>query len=217
MKVAVYSPKGGVGKTSISLNLALELDWFLISNDEFGGVVELLNKGRSRAKGLLVKANDKDITNKELTVYDFGGFRDNRVQVILKAADVVIIPTLHSYSDIKATLSTIVELQTHLHQTNIIIAINKVSTSSKKKDEKGEKDYADYVDTKANIKAFISQNNLEKVKFIKIRDNKSWKNSTSKGKSLKDLANKSPLVKNSSKSGIEDLDKLVKLVRKYWN
>jgi hypothetical protein len=40
---------------------------------------------------------------------------------------------------------------------------------------------------------------------------------TSKGRSLKDLANKSPLVKNSSKSGIEDLEKLVKLVRKYWN
>jgi len=136
---------------------------------------------------------------------------------VVKVADVVIIPTLHSYSDIKATLSTIVELQKNLNQNNIIVAINKVSTSSKKKDENGDKDYADYVDTKANIKAFISQNNLTKVEFIKIRDNKSWKNSTSKGKSIIHLSKKSPLVKNSSKSGIEDLEKLVKLVRKYWS
>jgi len=214
MIISVYSPKGGVGKTSLSLNLSSTLDFTLLSNDEFGGVTDLVNKGRRRNKAFLVGINDEEILKQNNSVYDFGGFRDNRVKKILSSSNVVIIPTLHSHSDIKATLSTIIELN-KINQKNIIIAVNRVTTNSSKKNKQGLKIYTEFLETKTEIKDFLETNNLPKVKFIQIRDNKAWRKSTSKGRSLIELAEKNKLVKHSSKSAIEDLVSLINAIKKF--
>ena len=110
MIITVYSLKGGVGKTSISLNLSVELKHNLIDNDPFGGVTELLNKGKRKKIGYSVHEDEESIPRARNTVYDFGGFKDDRTHPILAKSDVVIIPTLHSYADIKTTVSTIKRL-----------------------------------------------------------------------------------------------------------
>ena len=213
--MTVYSLKGGVGKTSIALNLAVELKHNLIDNDPFGGVTELLNKGKKKKIGYSVNEDEEFISKSRNTIYDFGGFKDNRTHSILSKSDVVIIPTLHSYGDIKSTVSAIKRLK-ELNQKNIIVVINKVNTSTKKK--QGDTVwFKDFTDTRENIRALASKVNIDtsKVQFIGLRDNKAWLKSTSKGKSLIQLADTSRLIKHSSKSAIEDLEKLLELVKKY--
>jgi len=215
MVITVYSLKGGVGKTSISLNLSVELEHKLIDNDPFGGVTELLNKGKKTKVAYSVHEDEESIPKSRNTVYDFGGFKDNRTHSILAKSDVVIIPTLHSYADIKTTVSTIKRLQ-DLNQKNIIVAINKVNTATKRK-QGSRVWFKDFTDTEEQIKALCSHFDIDtsKIKFIGLRDNKSWLKSTSKGKSLIELAQTSRLVEHSSKSAIEDLNSLLEQVKSY--
>lgn len=215
MIITVYSLKGGVGKSSISSNLTLELGLKLIDNDPFGGVTELLNKGKKKKIAYSVHEDSHSIPKSKNTVYDFGCFKDNRTHSIIEKSTVVIIPTLHSYSDIKTTVFTIMKIQ-ELGQKNIIVAINRLNTSSKKQIG-SKKVLRDYVETKEHIETLCKKNkiNIDDILFVGIRENKAWSKSTSKGKSINQLAKTSRLVEKSSEGAIEDLNTLVEAILSY--
>ena len=214
MNIAIYSLKGGVSKSSIACNIAIEKKMDLIDNDPFGGVTELINKHRRKNTAYTVKDNEK-IPLSHNTVYDLGGFRDPRTKDILEAVDLVIVPTLHSYSDVKTTVTTIHTLN-QLKQKNILVIINKVQTNRKKYDDvTKEKQYVDFIETRNNIINACSANDikLKNVYFLSVRQNKIWTKSTSNGKSIFQLAEKSDLVKHSSKAAIEDLQNILDFIK----
>jgi MinD superfamily P-loop ATPase len=81
-------------------------------------------------KGFLVSSEEyNEIPFDENIVYDFGGFKDTRINNIIKQASKIIIPTLTSIVDVQATMATlkdVVEIN-----KNIIIVINRAKNNNK--------------------------------------------------------------------------------------
>ena len=126
MSFVVYSIKGGVGKTTLSVQISQMFDYTYVTNDSHSSAHNL----RPEEKGFLVSSEEYDeIPFDENIVYDFGGFKDTRINNIIKQANKIIIPTLTSIVDVQATMATLKDVAQI--NKNIIIAINRTKNNNK--------------------------------------------------------------------------------------
>lgn len=150
MSVAFFTIKGGVGKTTLSVQVAQMLGYDYITNDGQSSSIDLLDEDRA----LLIGESEKEIPFFKNVVYDFGGFKDLRIKNVLKSSDVVCVPTLMSRNDIKATLATLEEVA--LINKNIVIVLNRAKTIEKAEELKEFlKDEIKLLKIKANISYVI--------------------------------------------------------------
>jgi MinD superfamily P-loop ATPase len=122
MKVAVYNFKGGVGKTAISLNLALETGWGVVTNESYSPIEDALPSESFFKVGL----NDEfpSIPEGINCIFDLGGQVDKRVIPIIESCDLIIIPTYTDSSpDLHVTKITIASIEPY--NSKICIVANK--------------------------------------------------------------------------------------------
>jgi len=210
MNISLFSLKGGVSKTSIALNLALELNYPYIENDRYSGVSDLLNKYQHSKRAFLINSDEEYISLLSNAIYDFSTCVDPRSKVILAKSDLVIIPTLHSYQDIKLTVQCISTLR-KLGQENILIVINRINTRYKRT-QGSYTWYDDYKKTENSILASLKDKNIQ---FIGIRENKGWSKATELGKSIFTLASSQNLMAKNYQGAVEDLTSLLAIVKQY--
>ena len=126
MSIVVYSIKGGVGKTTLSVQISQMLDYTYVTNDSHSSAHNLMPE----EKGFLVSSEEyEEIPYDDRVVYDFGGFKDTRINDIIKKSNKIIIPTLTSIVDVQATLATlkdVIEVN-----KNIIIVVNRTKNNNK--------------------------------------------------------------------------------------
>jgi len=126
LSYVVYSIKGGVGKTTLSVQVSQMLNYTYVTNDSHSSAHNLMPE----EKGFLVSTEDYDeIPFDENVVYDFGGFKDSRINDIIKQASKIIIPTLTSIVDVQATIATLKDVSEI--NKNIIIVINRTKNNNK--------------------------------------------------------------------------------------
>ena len=126
MSFVIYSIKGGVGKTTLSVQISQMFDYTYVTNDSHSSAHNLMPE----EKGFLVSSEEYDeIPFDENIVYDFGGFKDTRINNIIKQANKIIIPTLTSIVDVQATMATLKDVAQI--NKNIIIAINRTKNNNK--------------------------------------------------------------------------------------
>ena len=102
------------------------LDYTYVTNDSHSSAHNLMPE----EKGFLVSTEDYDeIPFDENIVYDFGGFKDSRINDIIKQASKIIIPTLTSIVDVQATIATLKDV--YEINKNIIIVINRTKNNNK--------------------------------------------------------------------------------------
>jgi cellulose biosynthesis protein BcsQ len=120
-KIALYSIKGGEGKTALSLFLALQLEYGLITNEIYSELDSVLPKGRVKK----IKHTDQfpTIPDDWPVVYDLRGSADKNVIDVLKTVDYVIVPVTNT-PEIRQSLATILEVRPH--NKNIIVVANKI-------------------------------------------------------------------------------------------
>jgi len=120
-RLTVYHIKGGTGKTRIASNLALTLNWGLITNDEYSIVSRVIP--RSKCRILAQHDEFPRYPDKIPLVYDLGGKIDKRVGIAIEESHYVIVPILPYKEDIQTGLDFIAEIQAI--NPKIIIVVNK--------------------------------------------------------------------------------------------
>lgn len=131
MKFLYFSLKGGVGKSSIALNHALENQYSYITNDITTNMDRTLIKSFHQIPHNM-KRIPKELLELEDVVFDFGAMSsviDAKVTHAVKHCDCVIIPTLTDARSLKATIETYLLIQ---HEAkSIIIIINNYHQTNK--------------------------------------------------------------------------------------
>lgn len=126
MSFVVYSIKGGVGKTTLSVQITQMLEHTYVTNDSHSSAHNLMPE----EKGFLVSIEEyEEIPYDDNIVYDFGGFKDTRINDIIKQAKKIVIPTLTSIVDVQATMATlkdVIEIN-----KNIVIVVNRAKNNNK--------------------------------------------------------------------------------------
>ena len=151
MKIAVYSDKGGQGKTFIAANLALEKEIAVISNEPHRRTLDKI-----LPEGAVVKLDPAEafpqISPETDVIFDFGGFLDSRVADALRIADAVIIPVCNEEEEVQAAVDCIANIEEF--NKNIIIVANKT------KDE-------DYQDIKNIMAEFYPDYPVYELKYTR--------------------------------------------------
>lgn len=123
MKIVFFSIKGGVGKTSISLSMALTCKYNFVTNDivtKLEGIDSISNL--KKIPGSILRSNQPQ-------VYDIGamsGQIDPKAAHTISVADAIVIPTLCDARSIEATIQSIKFVDEKC--SNIFIIINKVKS-----------------------------------------------------------------------------------------
>lgn len=126
MKIAVFNLKGGQGKSSIALNLALSLKFDVISNDKITKLEKILPEDNFMK---IEKDQDfPDIIENLNVIYDLGGWIDNRAIKPIKEADLVIIPMINTEMNNEVSINSINQVKQC--NDNIMLIVNR----SKKND-----------------------------------------------------------------------------------
>ena len=122
MNLCIYSFKGGVGKSSIALNLALEFDAGIITNDISKPLKNVL--GEDRVLQISPGKEFPKIKEKMKLIYDLGGYADSRAVEQLKTADLVIVPTYRNESpDLSTCIESLEEVKRY--NNNILVIANR--------------------------------------------------------------------------------------------
>jgi MinD-like ATPase involved in chromosome partitioning or flagellar assembly len=102
------------------------LNYTYVTNDSHSSAHNLMPD----EKGFLVSSEEyEEIPFDENIVYDFGGFKDPRINDIIKQSEKVIIPTLTSIVDVQATLATLKDV-VQINK-NIILVVNRTKNNNK--------------------------------------------------------------------------------------
>lgn len=116
--IAVINKKGGVGKTPIATSLGIDLNYFIISNDE--STIEQLYPDQAKVMDTPVLVDN--------AVYDFGGFADSGVLDIIKHCEVVLVPCVNTPNAIQRTFQTIKEIKDYAK--NIAVVVTKTTNEN---------------------------------------------------------------------------------------
>ena len=123
-KVTVWTIKGGCGKTNISGELALRLEYPVITNERESMLVHLLPKGK-----LKILKPEEEVPNLDCgVIFDFGGYIDSRITEALAQSHYVLVPTLPEVSEIQGCISTIQSIKKY--NNNIVVIANKLESKT---------------------------------------------------------------------------------------
>ena len=189
MKITVYNFKGGVGKTSIALNIVLSLDMGIITNDVYSPIENILPEKQ------FIKL-EKDMSIPEIPegmniVFDLGGYIDTRAIEALRQSDKVLIPVTNDFINLQVTINAIDEIWEF--NENLIIIANRTVKD-------------DFSDISQAIKQFYD------FPVLELKQSRVFSNLFQEKKSIRDIVKQGGLKAYSYRIINEQFDELLKTI-----
>ncbi|GMO61369.1 MAG: hypothetical protein Ta2D_07300 [Rickettsiales bacterium] len=195
MKIVVFNLKGGQGKTSLAINIALTLNAGVVTNDVYSPLEKVLPENQFIRIG--IEDNFPDIPEDNMTlIYDLGGWIDTRTIKLFKTADLIIIPVINDFINNQVTINTIEEVKKY--NDKILIVANRTE----------KKDFED-------IKNII--NNLyEKEKYLvmEIKKTTAFSKIFEKCKSIENIIKDDKLLAFSYREVQKQIENIIEFINK---
>ena len=165
-RITIWSPKGGQGKTSLALAIALEFKWLVITNDTHSPIDDVLPEGE--AMRLQPHESFPEVPRSEKMIYDLGGHSEARVIEAASDSDVVIMPVIYnSPFEMQVFLEGVAEMLEI--NPNILLVVNAC--------EKG----------KFKTTAEIIQGYFPQLPLVEIKKSRAFSRIIEEGKSLGEI------------------------------
>ena len=124
----IFSLKGGVGKTSLSVAMSMELERHnqevpIISNDPVSIIETVMGSDR----GWILPQGQEfpaELKRDSDFILDLGGYLEKRIIDVIKKSKTVIIPTPSDYASIQATILTVNDVK-KLNK-NLVLVVNRI-------------------------------------------------------------------------------------------
>jgi len=191
MKIAVYSAKGGVGKTPISTNIALDRGFALATNERFHSFDSMEAIDEDLLLAVPMEGEFPDLGSIDV-VFDLAGSISKHslsISTAIKQADLVIVPIENEFKSITSGINTLLEVK-QLGKPILVVAT---------KLEKGKKEiFTDWKDSEdfKNVQAFVHNKVGKGIKVLPLKRSKIFDTIFDREQSISQIVATDPLARH---------------------